>query len=216
MKQNKMTADQIRKLELSGIWLTGLAKFLLMDILDQKLIFISSTILIWLSYIIYKKRTSEKALIEWGLNTKRFKATLKELLPIAFILILAFLFIGNWRGTLILNWHILPILLIYPIWGIIQQFLIIGIMAGNMKKIERWDWPEGLIILLTAILFGIVHYPFPYLIIGTFFLALVYTYLYFKGRNLIVMGIFHGWLGACFYFFVLGRDPLEEVFRMLN
>jgi hypothetical protein len=31
---------------------------------------------------------------------------------------------------------------------------------------------------------------------GTFIMALVYTFLYLRGQNLLVFGIFHGWMGA--------------------
>jgi uncharacterized protein len=41
-------------------------------------------------------------------------------------------------------------------------------------------------------------------------MALIYTMLYIKFRNLWVLGIFHGWLGCFFYFFVLHRDSWLE------
>lgn len=68
------------------------------------------------------------------------------------------------------------------------------------------------IILITASLFGLIHYPEPILILGTFLLALAYMYLYLRGRNLIVLGIYHGWLAAFFFYCVLGRNSWEEAF----
>ena len=49
--------------------------------------------------------------------------------------------------------------------------------------------------------------------IGTFILALLYTTVYLRERNLFALGLFHGWLGALFYYTVVGRDPYMEVFR---
>jgi hypothetical protein len=34
-------------------------------------------------------------------------------------------------------------------------------------------------------------------------------------RNVFVLGIFHGWLGALFFYTVAGRDPFLEVFGKL-
>jgi uncharacterized protein len=71
---------------------------------------------------------------------------------------------------------------------------------------------EWIIILITAILFGLLHYPFYWLILGTFVLALLYGWIYLKARNVYVMGLFHGWLGALFFYTVVGRDVFAEVF----
>ena len=49
--------------------------------------------------------------------------------------------------------------------------------------------------------------------IGTFVLALLYSAVYLRERNLYALGLFHGWLGALFYYTVVGRDPFMEVFR---
>jgi uncharacterized protein len=51
--------------------------------------------------------------------------------------------------------------------------------------------------------------------LGTFILALLYGYIYLRSRNLYVLGLFHGWLGALFFYTVVGRDPFAEVFGKL-
>ena len=106
-------------------------------------------------------------------------------------------------------------LIVYPIWGTIQQFLVIGLVAGNVKDSKKNDFPDAVIIFLTALLFGLLHYPFYWLMAGTFVLALFYGYVYLRKRNVYVMGIFHGWLGGLFFYTVVGRDPFEEVFGKL-
>jgi hypothetical protein len=50
------------------------------------------------------------------------------------------------------------------------------------------------------------------LVAATFLLAIVYTTLFLKGRNLIVLGIYHGLLGALFFYTIMGRDLFLEVF----
>lgn len=204
-----------RTLEIIAVILTGVGKFIFMDILSLKLSYISVAILFWASYIFYRRKHQPEIIEYWGLNTKQFKQTFIQLLPFAIVLTLGFIYIGNLQGTSLLSIHILPILILYPIWGIIQQFIMIGILAKNLKDIDSFKLPIPVVIGITAIVFSIVHYPFNYLIVSTFFMAIVYTYLYFKGKNLIVLGIYHGWLGAFFFYTLLSRDPYIEVFNIL-
>jgi len=88
--------------------------------------------------------------------------------------------------------------------------------ARNMKDLTSVKLPTIAILLITALSFSLVHYLNTLLMIGTFFLALAYTSLYLKNRNLIVMGIYHGWIGAFFYATILARDPWQELFGHLN
>jgi len=133
-------------------------------------------------------------------------------LPFAILAIIVFFAIGWFFNTLNLSWHVVPILLSYPIWGTIQQFLIIALVAGNLKDMKSLRWKKGWIIVFTAIVFSVVHYPVGWLMLGTFILALVYGIAYFKSKNLFVLGVFHGWLGALFYYTVVGSDPFAEIF----
>jgi len=208
--------DKRRILEISAVILTGVGKFIFMDWLNLRLPFISVAILFWIGYVFSRKKHNSKIIDYWGLNFKNFWRTFLQLLPIVILLVLGFMYYGNTKGTNILNWNIIPILILYPLWGIVQQFIMIGILAKNLKDIRSFDIPTYLTIIITAITFSMVHYPFNLLIIGTFFLAIVYTLLYFKGKNLIVLGIYHGWLGAFFFYTLLSRDPFLEVFNMLT
>ncbi len=205
-------SEQRRYIEIVAVILTGIGKFLFMDWLGIKFSYIIVACLFWLTYVFYRFKENSAILVYWGMSKQQFKKTFFELLPIGISSVILFIFIGNQLDTNVLNWTITPILLLYPIWGIIQQFIMIGIIARNLKDIEQINIPAFIIVLLTAFLFSIVHYPSLLLMVGTFFLALVYTILYLNNRNLIAMGIYHGWLGAFFYATILGRDPWQEIF----
>ena len=111
-----------------------------------------------------------------------------------------------------ITWHILPVLILYPVWGVLQQFLVIAVVGGNLKKMKSVAIPFWIGILLPAVLFGMVHYPYYWLVLGTFLLALFYGFIYRRSPNVWVMGILHGWLGAIFFYTVVNRDPFVEVF----
>lgn len=212
MTMKNRTSDKTRTFEIIAAVVTGIGKFIFMDWLDWRFIYIVVACLFWSVYVYRRYRADPEILKNWGFSFHNFWDTLKIILPFGLISLLVFFILGYYLDSSVLNWHILPLLLLYPLWGTIQQFIIIGLVAGNLKDMQSPQFSNGLIVLLTASVFGIVHYPHYLLIAGTFVLAFVYTFVYFKQRNLYVLGIFHGWLGAFFYYLVLGRDPFVEVF----
>ena len=201
-----------RNFEMVAVLVTGLGRFLFVEFLDLRFLYISSACVFWIGYIFLRKKEMPQILSYWGLTFDNFKKTFLELLPLAIILSIAFYFIGNKLGTNILNINILPILLIYPIWGIIQQFIMIGIFARNLKGSDQIKLSTTGVVFVASLLFAIVHFPFQILVAATFLLAIVYNSLYLKGRNLLVMGIYHGWIGGLFFYTIMGRDPFLEVF----
>lgn len=151
----------------------------------------------------------------WGFRTDNFKSVLKKILPFGVAVVLICIAIGIFRHSINVTWHIIPILVLYPIWGIIQQFLLIALTAGNLQDLKGHTWNKGMIIIIAAILFAAVHYPFLWLIAGTFVLAVFYGWIYLKERNIYVLGIFHGWLGGIFFYTIMNRDPFLETFGKL-
>jgi hypothetical protein len=205
-------SDKQRKLEITAVIVTGAGKFYFMDTLGWKFPFIALAIISWIVYVIYQSKKTPGLLTYWGFRRDNFKQVLKMVLPFGIVAVISCMIIGWYRDTLQITWHIIPILLLYPIWGVIQQYLVISLVAGNLKDMRGVELNNTLIIFIAALLFGWLHYPWYWLIAGTFALALFYGFIYLKARNVFVMGLFHGWLGAIFFYTVVGRDPFAEVF----
>lgn len=204
-----LISEQRRILEIVAVVFTAIGKFVFMDYLNWRLPFVVFAILTW-SYYVYNRYSKEKSVLRyWGFRTDNFKASLQLLLPFSAIAILLLFLIGYIQDTLHITWHILPLLLTYPIWGSVQQFLTIGLIAGNLHHLKV---NKGVVIIITAVLFSVVHFPSFWLMLGTFVLALFYGYVYLKVRNIYAMGICHGWLGALFYCTVLNQDPFQDIF----
>src|SRR5690606_35428700 len=137
------------------------------------------------------------------------------MLPYGIASVVIFFVVGSYLDRLNITLHIIPILMLYPVLGVVLQFLVIEIVVWNMKDLDRRKIPNLSIIFVTALLFGVLHYPSYWLVLATFVLALFYGYIYLKARNVYVMGIFHGWLGGLFFYTVVDRDPFEEIFSKL-
>jgi uncharacterized protein len=211
------TSDKTKALEISAVILTAVAKFLFMDYLNWKLPFIIITIIFWVCYIIYRSKRNPGITKYWGFRSDNFSQVIKIILPFAIAAFIILICIGIFQHTIKITWHILPILLLYPLWGIIQQFLLIALTAGNLYDYKNVKIPKVFIIIITSSLFGLIHYPFVWLMIGTFILAIFYSLIYLRQRNIYALGIFHGWLGAFIFYTVVNRDPFTETFgRILN
>jgi hypothetical protein len=208
-------SNKIRILEISAVVLTAAGKFIFMDYLNWRFPFVVVAIISWAGYIIYRNKTKPGIIKYWGFRTDNFKTVLRKVLPFGLFSVITFIGIGLYQDTINITWHIIPILILYPVWGIIQQFLLIALTAGNLKDIKGQNLNKVTIILFSALLFASVHYPFVGLIIATFILAIFYGFIYLSERNIYVLGLFHGWLGGFFYYTVLDRDPFLEMFGKL-
>ena len=208
-------SDKRRKLEISAVILTAAGKFIFMDYLNWRFPFVFVVIISWMSYIIYRGRTEREILKYWGFRTDNFKTVSKKVLPFAIAALVVFIGIGIYRNSINITWHIIPILILYPLWGTIQQFLLIALTAGNLRDMKNQKLNKEIIILFSALLFSVIHYPYLWLVIGTFVLAVFYGWIYLNEKNIYVLGLFHGWLGAIFFYTIVNRDPFVEMFGKL-
>lgn len=208
----KESTRRRKRYELLAVAVTGLGKFLFMDFLNWKLPFIILAVSAWILYVIYQLKKDPQVVRQWGFRTDTFWTCSKLLAPFGIAAVLIFFVIGHFNNTINLSWHIFPILILYPIWGVIQQYLVVAMVAGNLQDLKTKRGSSFAVILVTALLFGLLHYPFWWLVIGTFLLALLYGFVFLQVRNVYALGLFHGWLGSFFFYTVVGRDPFVEVF----
>ena len=215
MKQEISITNRQRILEVIAVFFTAAGKFIFMDYLNWRFPFVVGASLFWLIYIIVRYRQQKGILEYWGFRTDNFRKVVKTILPFGLMAVTVFIVIGLVRNTINLTWHIIPILITYPIWGTIQQFLLISLLAGNLKDMNIKGLKDWQIIVIAAVLFSAVHYPEMWLVLGTFILALFYGYVFLGERNLYALGLFHGWLGGLFYYTVMDKDPFLDTFGKL-
>jgi membrane protease YdiL (CAAX protease family) len=208
-------SNKTRVLEISAVVLTAAGKFIFMDYLNWRLPFVVIAITCWVLYVIKRNKEIPGITKYWGFRTDNINKVLKTVLLFGILTLVACITAGIYLGTINITWHIIPILVLYPIWGTIQQFLLIALTSGNLSDLKNSNLNKIFIVFISAILFGLIHYPYIWLMIGTFVLAIFYGFIYMKERNLYVLGVFHGWLGAIFYYTVVDRDPFLETFGRL-
>lgn len=170
-------------------------------------VFIAAAILGWLVWIARTLRTDPDRVRLWGFTTYNLGPSVARTAAFMAVSALVLAGIGWSRGALTWQWHFVFPLLIYPLWGLIQQLLVNGVLARNIRK----QLGPVATTVLAAALFGLIHVPFPALMGATFLLGLVLTPLYLKYGNLWPLAFAHGWLGTLVYPWVLGRDPWLEM-----
>ena len=195
-----------------AVVLTGVLHLVFEEVLHQKALFIALAVLGWGSYIVLSARRDPGVLQTWGFRRDNLRAALPAPTIFSLLAFLALAGAGLAQDTLRLNWHMVPLLLLYPIWGLIQQLLIQALFVRNVVREVPALRAPWLIVPLAAFLFGIVHWPDVRLMVATFLLGLAFTPMYLHVRNLWPLGIYHGWLGVFAYFWLLDRDPWIEVF----
>jgi uncharacterized protein len=202
------------KFEILAVFITAVLKFMFMDWLDWRAFYITGIFLFWLGYIYYRVKSNRDTLKHWGFKKEYFKQTLLYLAPLVFIASVVSVLYGLFNKSLSFSWYFILVLILYPLWGIIQQFMMLGIISHNLVTITGGKMNRYLIIFLVSTLFSLIHYPSFFLMIFTFFLEVVFITVYLKWRNLWAIGIAHGWIATFILYYVLDRNLWSELFSM--
>jgi uncharacterized protein len=107
--------------------------------------------------------------------------------------------------------HFFYAVLLYPIWGIIQQFIFQGIFLNACKKVGLGYFS----IVLAAFAYAIVHYPSIFMMKITALGGILFSALFYFRPNIVPIGIFHGVFGAFLYYVLRNKDPIEKLLDKL-
>jgi hypothetical protein len=133
--------------------------------------------------------------------------------PLVLLSIIVSILYGHFKNSFFITWSIIPILILYPVWGIIQQYLMLGIVSQGLLSIFETKRKRLVIVFLVSFFFSLIHYPGYFLMIFTFVMEVVFIAVYWRWRNLWAIGIAHGWIATFLIYYVLERDPWTELFQ---
>ena len=179
--------------------------------LGAKGLFIALASVSWIGYVVWQVRRDRTKWESWGFRTDNLWDACKWPTVLFVLAGIGMAWYGVMTGRVLWQGHMLFLLLLYPLWGILQQFLVQALGVHNLMQL----FPRhGLLLAMPVgvILFAGVHFPNWRLMLATGLLACFFIPLYLRDRNLWPLGLYHGWLGTFFYLWVLGRDPWVSVF----
>jgi hypothetical protein len=159
--------------------------------------FIAGACLFWTAFVVVRARRHPGAFREWGFRGDNLARA--SLLPALLFTVSAagFAVCAAARGHFRFPLHALPLFLLYPVWGTIQQFLALGIVVNNLERIDGLERQPALVALIAAVIFGAVHAHDLRLAAGTFALELVLVPLYLRERNVWPLGVCTAGWAAC-------------------
>jgi membrane protease YdiL (CAAX protease family) len=187
--------------------LLTVAAFQVGEYLGLKALFIATAAVFWVTYVVVRWRRDPAVLKEWGFTNQNLLPATAASLAVLAIVSCAMFYLQLLRGPLWLPRNFWVTLALYPLWGIVQQFLLNGIIARNLSR----RLPPAATVLGTAVLFAIAHAPDGPLMGLTFVAACIWVPVYLRWRNLWPLGVCHGLLGAVAYYVLMGRDVWLEL-----
>jgi hypothetical protein len=202
--------NQHHWLEIFAVVLTGLLH-LVFKSLGAKGLFIALASVSWIGYIVWRVRQDSSQWVKWGFQTRNLSSAFFWPTVIFVLGVSLMAWYGLANGRVLWKGHILFLLLLYPLWGILQQFLVQAIGVANLMTLfPKQGWVVAMPVGI--VLFSFIHFPNGLLLIATGLMAALFIPCYLRDRNLWPLGLFHGWLGTFFYLWVLGKDPWVSVF----
>ncbi|MBN1949121.1 MAG: hypothetical protein JW784_05215 [Candidatus Cloacimonetes bacterium] len=197
--------------EIATVLLMGISKIVVGDLLNSKFYFIITGLILVILFITLRGILKPSLLSQWGFTRMNFFSSLTVVGPATIISITSFIFYGLIRGNPLINTNFFIVLILYPFWGVIQQYLIAVLMAGNLNRITRGVMTRTTIVISVAFFFALIHFPELPLVVASFFLGIITVSSFLRFGNIWTIGIFHGWFATFLYYFVLNNDPLMDI-----
>jgi len=216
--ESSVADRRLRLAEICAVALTGIGFLAIPKPPDAILpitVFIVVAISLWSIVPAIRIAGNRTLLNRWGLKpTSNIRTLTTVLAPILLGLLGIGVLLAYTLGRPLWPEAIVYTLLLYPIWGLIQQFLVQAMLIDNIRALSGLQLPW--LMALGGVCFGIVHIKHPYLVLATAPMGAVYVYLFQRWRNLWPLALCHGWLGAFFYPWILQLNPLAEMLEQLD
>jgi uncharacterized protein len=177
-------------------------------------LFIPACIAGWGLFLAGRVRRDPALIERWGLRpTASLRPLVSRLAPLLLLLVGGGALVALARGRPLVPEYLWLSLLLYPLWGLIQQWLVQALLVDNVRALTGAGLPA--LLLLGGIGFGAIHLEHPLLVVATALMGAVYVALFQRWRNLWPLAACHGWLGSLFYPWILDLNPTADLVRLL-
>jgi CAAX prenyl protease-like protein len=190
---------------------TGVLHPLTVHVFEAKGVFILVAAVGWSFYIGLRVRGDKRAIRVWGLSFHGLRPTARIAAVFAIAATAVMAVVALRRGSLQFHADMIPLVLLYPVWGLIQQVLVQGMVVGNLVSCYPHLSRSTSVVVVAGLLFGAVHLPDPVLTGASALMGGLFAAVFVRHRNVWPLGFVHGALGVLFYFWVLERDPWPEL-----
>ena len=103
-KRSIVKSDRHIWFEIRALLITGMLKFVFIDWLDMRALYICGACLFWLIYAVVRYKSDPAILKRWGFHKNNFRQSFIFLIPVAIVSIAIIVIYGLLNNTAILNW----------------------------------------------------------------------------------------------------------------
>lgn len=167
----------------------------------------------FLVYLVWRARKATGVVRAWGMRCDNFWQSLRALLIFGAVGVAALLSYGVASNSLSLPWTFWLTVMLYPLWGIAQQFALQNLIARNLAGFLSHPLA---VAGVSSVLFAAAHYPRGSLVLLTFVSGFFFTLIYRRVPNLWAVGTVHGILGSMAVYIVLGEDPGAAIWEFFQ
>jgi membrane protease YdiL (CAAX protease family) len=164
--------------------------------------FLVAALVFWAAWIAVRVRRDPGVLRDWGFRLDNWRPAALASGAILVAGAAGMVAFAAARGTLRLPagfWILLPL---YPFWGTLQQLVLGGLLARNLRA----RLSPAATVLVASILFALVHLPGLELAALTFVAGLCWVSVFLRWPNAWLLGFSHGVLASLAYYLVLEHD----------
>jgi len=169
--------------------------------------------LAFVGYVVWRVRTSPGVLRTWGMRTDNLAPAVVAHLGFAAFGALALFGLAGTTGSVEVPTSFWVTVVLYPIYGVIQQFALQNFIARNLRM--TLSGPVA-VAATAALLFGLSHFPRLDLVALAFVAGFFFTLIYQRFSNLWAVGLAHGLTAALAMYLVLGEDPGAEILNVVR
>lgn len=195
--------------EIAAVVATGAVFLVFENVLHRKLEFLIPCAVLWVGYVLCSGWRNPSRWREWGFRADTLRPSAAACAAFASVAALGIL---GWR--ILRGWQPLPasswvVFALYPVWGLVQQFVLQALLVSNVRRLGAGS---AVCVAVGSALFGIVHLPDVPLAALCAAAGAGWTAIWLRWPNLLPPALTHAWLGALTYYWVLERDPWREMF----
>jgi membrane protease YdiL (CAAX protease family) len=103
-------------------------------------------------------------------------------------------------------------MILYLPWALLQQYLFQFYLLGRLRALLPFASPLFLSVV-NGVFYGLVHLPNVPVTVVTIIGGMFWSYSYHRDRYVLPIAISHAVLGTTFYYWILGKDLMEEMVR---